>query len=153
MAKLDAKDKYIRVVEVYDDGNRSIREVASSTGIPIRTVERYLSKYKKAVPVEEVQNQGRPQKLSDDDIKCITVLLSEKPFLSSKDLSNELKLRRNIKVTHATVRNHLHRIKYKNSRPRDVPMLTEAAKEKRVRFATENASAVWENVFFRTKKR
>jgi transposase len=148
MAKLEAKDSYTRVVESYNNENTTIRAISRDTGIPRSTVARYLNKYKKAVTVDEVQNQGRPSKLDDGDIKCITKLLSEKPFLTSKELSDELKRRRKVNVTPRTIRNHLHRLKYKNSRPRDVPMLTEAAKEKRLRFATENKDTDWEKIFF-----
>lgn len=143
-----SKDTYVRVAESYENGNISVRAISRDTGIPRTTVARYLDKYKKAVPVTEVQIQGRQSKISDEDMKCITGLLSENQLLTSKQLSEELARRRNVKVSPKTIRNHLHRLKYKNSRPRNVPMLSGVAKEKRLRFAAENVSTDWEKVFF-----
>jgi transposase len=148
MVKIDAKDTYIRVAESYCNGNRTVRAIARVIGVPKSTVALHLDKYKKSVPVNEVQNQGRQSKISDEDMKCITRLLSENQLLTSKQLSDELAHRRNVKVSPKTIRNHLHRLNYKNSRPRNVPMLTEAAREKRLLFATENTNTDWEKVFF-----
>jgi transposase len=148
MMEKTAKEVYARVAESYDNGHKSTREIAVDTGIPQRTVARYLDKYKSGVPVKEVQNRGRPSILCQKDIACLTSLLSENQFLTSKQLCAELVFRRRVEVTPMTIRNHLHRHEYKNGLPRNVPVLTEVSKEKRLLFATANESMNWDKVFF-----
>jgi transposase len=148
MIKKTAKEVYVRVAESYDNGHRSTREIAEDTGIPQRTVARYLDKYRRGIPVIEVQNRGRPSLLSQEDIACLISLLSENQFLTSKQLCAELNSRRGVEVTPMTIRNHLHRLEYRNGLPRNVPVLTEAAKEKRLRFAVANEGTNWDKDFF-----
>jgi transposase len=148
MSRRKANDTYTAVAESFDKGNTSTRAISKETGIPRSTVQRYLVKYKKAIPVEEVRNNGRPSKLNARTRACLVSLVAENQFLTSKQLANELERRMDVKVTPMTVRNQLHSLNYSNALPRNVPAITSQAKVKRVDFAKENANTNWDNVFF-----
>ena len=148
MSKMTAKDTYLLVAESWENGNRSIRSISEDTGIPPTTVSRYLDKYKKGVPVEEIKEQGRPTKVESQTKACLTSLIAADPFITSKQLSAELEDRMSVQVTPRTVRRNLCALGYKNGLPRNVPALTSKAKARRVQFARENADTDWEVVFF-----
>ena len=70
----------------------------------------------------------------------MVALLTSNQFLTSQELADHLEERIGVKVTPMTVRRHLHSLGYRNGLPRNVPALTDKAKEMRVRFATENTN-------------
>ena len=148
MTMKSSKETYSIVAEAFSNGKTSARDIARSTGIPKSTVHNYLQKYKQALPVEEVRNQGRPSKLDSRARACLVALLTSNQFLTSQELADHLEERIGLKVTPMTVRRHLHSLGYRNGLPRNVPALTDKAKEMRVRFATENTNTDWSKVFF-----
>ena len=148
MTMKSSKETYSIVAESYSNQIASERDISRSTGIPKSTVHDYLKKYKQALPVEEVRNQGRPSKLDSRARACLVALLTSNQFLTSQELADQLEERIGLKVTPMTVRRHLHSLGYRNGLPRNVPALTDKAKEMRVRFATENTNTDWSKVFF-----
>lgn len=148
MSKLNAKETYMLVAEAWHNGNRSTRAISKDTGIPRTTVCRYLDKYRRGVPVEEVNEQGRPSKVDSQTKACLVSLLVSDPYFTSKQLSAQLEERLNVQVTPRTVRRHLRSLGYKNGLPRNVPALTSQAKTRRTQFASENSETDWDVVFF-----
>jgi transposase len=148
MPRSVAQERYQKIVERHSANTHTQKEIASDLGISVATVERYLSKWRGRVPVEEVRDEGRPTKLSASVREKIKAQLEKDPFASSKDVQQVLIAGRTTNVTDRTVRNFMARLGYLNSLPRTVPLITSVQKEARVRWAEAHRKFDWSQIFF-----
>ena len=139
---------YTKIVEAFEAGVIDRNELAKRFEISERTVRRYLDKWKRHVPVEEIRGPGQPRALAPRDRSALARLVSETPLASSKELASKIETKTGITVTPATIRNTLHSMGYKSSIPQSVPLMTDRTKERRVAWATENAARDWSRVIF-----
>lgn len=139
---------YQKIVELHSEGGKTQLEVASELGVSKATVERYLSKWRRGVPVEDVREVGRPTKLTDSIHGKIIAHLEKDQFSTSKEITQVITAGETTCVTDRTVRNFLTRLSYQNSLPRTVPFITNAQKERRVQWAQQHQDFDWSNVFF-----
>jgi transposase len=140
--------RYQKIVELHAEGTRTQTEIANELEISTRTVERYLSMWRRGVPVEEVKKEGRPSLLTDIVRRSIVGQVQRNEFATSKDIAQAIQADISVTVTDRTVRNYLSELSYRNSVPRVVPFITDLQKEKRVRWAQDHRNFVWSNVFF-----
>jgi transposase len=148
MPQSKSQDRYVKIVEMYTANTHTQKEIALELGISLSTVERYLSKWRRAVPVEEVRDCGRPTKLSASVRGKITAQINIDPFSSTKDITLAITSDGTTHITDRTVRNFLTRLSYENSLPRTVPFITDVQKDLRVRWAHAHSSFDWSNIFF-----
>ncbi len=139
---------YQKIVEMYTAETHTQSEIASLLEISISTVERYLLKQRRAVPVEEVRDGGRPTKLSISVRGKIAAQLEIDPFSDSKDITQAIAEDGATNVTDRTVRNFLTRLSYANSLPRTVPFITDKQKDARVHWAQTHREFDWSGIIF-----
>jgi transposase len=140
--------RYQKIVELHAEGTRTQAEIADELKISIRTVERYLSMWRRGVPVEEVKKEGRPSLLTDTVRRGIVAQMHRDEFSTSKDIARAIEADGSATVTDRTVRNYLSELSYLNSLPRAVPFITDVQKLKRVQWAQAHQMFDWSNVFF-----
>jgi transposase len=140
--------QYQRIVEIHLEGTKTQEEIASDVGVSISTVERYLSKWRRGVPVEEIKSVGRPSQLTDSVRRDIVAVLQSDEFSTSRDITRALSSRETPTVCDRTVRGYLTTLQYQNSLPRTVPFITDGQKAARVQWAQSHREFDWSSVFF-----
>jgi len=148
MTLTNAQRRYQRIVELSTDGGKTQPEIASELGVSLATVERYISKWRKGVPVDEVRDVGRPSQLTDSVRRSIVTQLNRDEFSTSGDIAHAIVNDGAGEVANRTVRSYLSRLSYQNSLPRVVPFITDAQKERRVQWAQAYREFDWSSVFF-----
>jgi transposase len=139
---------YQKIVELHSSGTSTQQEIATSLEISITTVERYLSKWRRGIPVEEVRQVGRPTKLSESIRGKITAQLELDPLSNSRDITQAITDDGATNVCERTVRNFMGRLSYLNSLPRTIPLITNAQKEARVRWANAHREFDWSRIYY-----
>jgi transposase len=145
---LPARELYTKIVETYEEGITDRDTIAVRVSTSPRTVSRYLSKWRSSVPVENVGGPGQPPTFTAQERSQLGRLVADKPLASSKELASVMQESSGKVFTSRTIRNTLHRMGYKNSLPRTVPLLTSTMEAKRVIWARANATRDWPNVLF-----
>ena len=130
----DAREQnlYTRIVELYEGGLQDQREIARRLEVSQSTVSRYLGKWSRGVPVDDVCGHGQPPTFSPAERTVLGRIVAENPFISSSKIAHQSKALFKKACTPRTIRNTLSDMLYMNSIPRVVPMLTDASKVKRV---------------------
>ena len=146
--KTRAQDLYTRIVELYEGGLRDQRELAKKLGVSQSTISRYLSQWSRRVPVEDICGRGQPPTFTPSERTVLGRVVAESPFISSSKIAYKMEPLFGKTCSSRTIRNTLVEMSYVNSIPRVVPLLTEAAKEKRVEWACANTERDWSRVFF-----
>jgi transposase len=75
-------------------------------------------------------------------------MVSDNPLATSTEIASSIQLQTGKKCTPKTIRNTLHKMDYKSSLPRVVPLLTDNMKVRRVAWAQANAKQDWNLVVF-----
>lgn len=140
--------KYQKIVELYSNGEKTQKEIASELEISVASVERYLSMFRRGIPVEEVKTNGRPWKLTDAVRRCIVAELQKDEFSTSRDISRAIGSSETGTVPDRTVRKYLAELDYRNSLPRTIPFITDVQKAKRVQWAQAHRNFDWSTMFF-----
>lgn len=148
MALSNAQLRYQKIVELHSEGGKTQPEIASELGVSLATVERYLSKWRRGLPVEEVRSVGRPTQLTDSVRRSIIAQIQRDEFSTSRDIAGAIENDGTGRMTDRTVRNHLARMSYQNSLPRVIPFITDDQKMKRVEWAQAHRWSDWNEVFF-----
>jgi transposase len=140
--------RYQRVVELYTNGDKTQQEIATELGVSLSTVEKYISKYRSNIPVEEVRPVGRPSLLNDTVRGTIASVLQRDSFATSKDITTAIRAQDTPAVSDRTVRRYLGCLDYRNSLPRVIPFITDAQKTRRIEWARAHIEFNWNRVFF-----
>jgi transposase len=148
MTRSENKKMYQRIVHLHETEKKKQMDIASELGITDRTVRKYLSMYRKGIDVDEVKDIGRPTLMTDTIRQKIGEKLVQDVFSSSKDIANAINANETTKVGDRSVRNFLRTLNFKNSLPRAVPMITDAAKAARVDWARSHRQYDWSTTFF-----
>ncbi len=135
------------ILQLWNNGITSAKEIHSRTGIIMSTIYYNLKKLKEKGDNSRKIGSSRPKKITAHESKAIGQYLRRDPRLSTRILAR--KLSNNIaEVSHMTVSRHLRSLGYKNSLPLKTPMLTVAHKEARVSWATRHLNDNWETTLF-----
>lgn len=94
------------------------------------------------------KKRGRPRSTDSEDDRWIKARAKRLKMKSSKDHAKALKKYRARTVTPRTIRNRLLSFGLKSKWESKKPLLTQAHKEKRLRFAQDNAERDWKAVLF-----
>jgi transposase len=140
--------RYQRIVELHASGTKTQKEIAVELQLSVRTVERYIAKWKQGLPVEDIKSEGRPTQLTDSVRRSITTQLQRDEFSTSKDITLAMENDGVGSVTPRTVRRYLARLSYKNSLPRVVPFITMVQRNNRILWAEAHRDTDWSSVFF-----
>lgn len=143
-----AQKLYQDIVERFQEGETDADSLAKQYSVSQKTIKRYLDKWHNSVPVEAVRGPGRPLAFSPMQRTQLARLVAQNPFAASKELSEKMRESMGYDCKPQTVRNTLRRMKYSNSIPRVVPMLTVTSKSKRVQWALSNRVRDWTKIFF-----
>jgi transposase len=139
--------RYQTIVELHLEGKNQ-KYISAELEITARTVQNYLSKWRKGEAVEEVKTVGRPSKLTAAVRGSIVAQLEKDGFSTSKDITRAISHDDAPTVTDRTVRNYLAELNYRNSLPRSIPIITDAQKTVRVQWAQNHRQFDWSTVFF-----
>lgn len=85
--------KKLDIIRLFNDGFNE-RYIVKETGIPKTTVHNTISKYRNKGTIMRIRGSGRPRLLNDEDIRYLENLIDENPKISSKKMSNLLKIDR-----------------------------------------------------------
>ena len=140
--------RYQQVVELYTLGDKTQQEIATVLEISLATVKRYLSMWRRNVPVEEVRSVGRPTRLTDSVRGSIVAQLQRDEFSTSGDIARSINETEPGSISGRSVRPYLGRLEYTNSLPRVVPFITNVQKNARVHWAHSHSDFDWKSVFF-----
>ena len=105
--------RYQKIVELHIEETNTQVEIAGELEISVRTVERYLSLWRRSVPVGDVRDVGRPTKLTDSVRGKIVAQLEKDEFSSSKEITEVLSADNTTSLTDRTVRNFLARLSFR----------------------------------------
>jgi predicted transcriptional regulator len=142
------QDLYMQIVELYENGLRDQLELAKKLGVSQSTVSRYLSKWKRNIPVEDVRGRGKPLTFSPIERTVLGRIVTDNQLMSSSEITHKMLEVTGKTCPPRTIRNTLGKMSYANSIPRIVPLLTDAAKTRRVEWSHANTEQDWSHVFF-----
>lgn len=135
------------ILQLWQNGITSAKEIHTRTGITMSTVYYNLKKLNEKHDNSRKPGGGRPKKITAHESRAIGQYLRHDPRLSTRTLAN--KLSNNVtEVSHMTISRHLASLGYKNNLPLKTPMLTVAHKEARVDWATRHLNDNWETTLF-----
>lgn len=113
------------------------------------TVYKYIGKLKKNEKLASLPRSGRPTIFSPRKRRTLGLLVSSNPFITVKEATASLhKTYPNFKPCERTVNHQLNKLGYKASLPKQVPLLTETARQYRVEWAQAHYRQNWKRVLF-----
>ena len=98
--KKEAEENYKLVTEKYDAGETCAAEIARQTGIPPRTVSRYIEKWKDRTPIDEIRTIGSQTKITPQLHSFIGSEIEKDPFITAKGLQERLAEKKGVEVRH-----------------------------------------------------
>jgi transposase len=126
---------------------RNAKEINEITSIPLSTIYYNLKKLEKIGTVEHIGGNGRPSKITGHASRALAQYVRRDSTLSKKALAKKL-TDIGVEVSPTTIGRHLTKGGYKKSLPKAIPMLTEAQRQKRVKWAKEHLNDNWDRTLF-----
>lgn len=132
----------ILVKSQFDKGIKSPSLISKETGVPLRTVKRYLSSLISFGKILNAKPTGRPRKNTSHLRRQLAQIKRQQPRAAAHVYAEELGRRNKDKVSTRTVQNALHQLGYHWRLP-GRKKLTGAQKSARVSFAQAHADDDW----------
>ena len=88
---MKVKESKIALQYLYNTGCHSAKDLSKLTGIPLRTVQRDLTKLKRGISLERKEGSGRTNKLDVNDKKKIIQLVHEDDMRTSNEVREIIK--------------------------------------------------------------
>lgn len=133
--------KRARIIMRIENGE-SHRRIAREEGVPRGSVSGIALRYGDQEKGRSSPRSGRPQCLSDRDLRKVYRLIDQSPFISTRDLIEQA----GISCCAATLRSYLQKHGIMHHRALRRPLLTPARAAERLRFARahiNNTDAEW----------
>jgi transposase len=146
--KKESENLFKQIVEIYVNEQSSVRTIANQMKISKSTVSRFIRSWKKAVPVEEIRPNCRPQKVTAEIRSYLGQCVAAQERPTSKSIARSLSESKNVTVSPQTVRTHLKRLNYKSSLPRTIPLLTVKQLDRRLEWCARHHDYDWNTVWF-----
>jgi len=140
----DIERKRIRVIGLYE-ADYSVSEIARMVRSTRRIVRKWLERFATTGNVEDAHRSGRPPKQTRDMMKRVSRLMRGRRKASVRKVAQKL-VSEGINVSATTVRRAAHALKLRPYHPRRKPLLTDAHKLDRRRFARTNRGRNWRDV-------
>ncbi|KAH6930330.1 hypothetical protein HPB50_012828 [Hyalomma asiaticum] len=124
------------------------RNIANLTDCNVSTVNRIVQAYRDEGRIKDAPHKRRPRVTSMDQDLQVVAVVSEKPFLSAKDVRRTLDL---ANVSDSTIRRRLREAALRSRIAAQKPLLTCANKTARLKFAVDHRSwrvEDWKYVIF-----
>ncbi|KAH6924680.1 hypothetical protein HPB50_021821 [Hyalomma asiaticum] len=124
------------------------RNIANLTDCNVSTVKRIVQAYRDEERIKDAPHKRRPRVTSMDQDLQVVAVVSEKPFLSAKDVRRTLDL---ANVSDSTTRRRLREAALRSRTAAQKPLLTCANKTARQKFAVDHRSwrvEDWKYVIF-----
>jgi transposase len=143
--QLTEKQRY-EIIFRYEKGNTH-KKIAHDMSINIKSVIRWIERYKKNKNVKRISGSGRKKIIMDEIDEKIIVDINQNNLLSAKNIYNNLN-ENNLKISIKTVVNRLNKNGFVYRKPIEKPLLTEKQKQKRYDWANENVNTDWTKIIF-----
>ena len=144
----DNQKLYIDIIELRNNQKLTYDQIAAKLKCHRSTVGKYISLFKKGIPVEEIKDSHRPRKLEPHLHSFIGQTVSKICLPTSKNIKKAIKISKKVDVTPRTVRRHLNEMGYKNTIPKKIPSLTKVHKDKRIQWCKKHLKYNWKKVIF-----
>ena len=130
-------------------GHHNATEIARLSGVPVRSCQRYVALLNKNGQIPDIHRSGRPRTLTPRKRRQIGNIVRKNYFLTAGEIKARLEeTHPGFEVGERTVRDELSRLGYISVLPRRVPLLTESAKENRLKWARKHRRFNWRKVIF-----
>jgi len=133
-----------KIIVLEHKEGREAAEIANDVHYHIKSVQRIIRNFSKKKNYKRRKGGGRLQKLSRNDKIRIRNRISNNPWLTAKEIANELE----IKVSAETIRKYLKSQGYRWKKPVQKPQLTKANKTLRFNWALRHKNYNFSNVIF-----
>lgn len=123
------------------------RYIGSLVNRPLKTVNRILQAFKYEGRVRDAPRAPPPRVTTDEEDACIVAAVVQNPFLSAREVREEL----DVGASDVTIRRRLRNAGLRSAMAAQKPLLTPANKDSRLAFAMQHASwtaADWGRVVF-----
>ena len=147
MARVPEADRRL-IIELSQKGH-SQRAIGALVNRPLKTVNRIVQAFRYEGRIHDAPRGAPPRATTEDDDRCIIAAVVEDPFLSAREIREELQL----DVSDVTVRRRLRSAGLHSAMAAQKPLLSHSNKEARLRFAMGHVSWTaddWGRVVFST---
>ena len=149
MANVTLEQRHTAVTSLWNSGVRDAKTLQKLTSVPPSTIYDYLKKLKMGYSLDPLPRSGRPRKLTPRKRHHLGQLVSQNKYSTAPELKNTLnKLHPNLNVSSSTVLNELHKLKYRCTVLKTIPLLTAIYKQRRVEWAIKYQDQNWRKVIF-----
>ncbi|CAF1305651.1 unnamed protein product [Rotaria sordida] len=128
-----------------------IREIANNVGFSKSTVQRAIVRFEQRGDYHDHERSGRPEILTERDLRVLKRLTTGTARESSKELTTELSKATDKVVSDRTVRRYLGKLGYEYKVKLKKPSLTSGHKKARLLWCREKedwSCKEWENIMF-----
>lgn len=147
--KLSLNERRSFVSNLWANGVHDINELHKITHIPKSTLYTYIRKLENFGSIKPKPRSGRPKLLSPKKRSHLGKLASTKKCATSKEIAFTLnQTYPNLNIAPRTIRENLFNLGYRVCIPTSIPMLTIAAKERRVEWSKSHLNENWKKVIF-----
>lgn len=106
-----ALDLRTRIVEAYDNGEGSVRDLAERFAVGPNTVQNYLNLRKQTGSLKPRTRSSGPEPLiNEQGLEQVRRLVEERPDATEPELAREFEVRHHIYVSRSTMNRALHRL-------------------------------------------
>ena len=142
----------MRAVVLYEEGY-SMNKIAERLHVARRTIQELIKKHKETGKVEDRSGRGRKKLTTPRQDRAIIKQSLKDRRKTSKQMARELETDFGIALSSRTVRRRLQQGGLKYCRAKKKPLLTAAARRKRLLWARENKNRNWDKVLFSDESR
>jgi len=121
--------------------------VAKAVHCDVKTVKRWLKRWKQSKDLSGAPRSGRPRATTPKEDQQVVALAEQQTFVTSRDIANQLN-KKGVKINERTVQRRLNEAGAKYNRPLSKPLLTESHREKRLEWAEDQRTTNWDQVIF-----
>lgn len=137
------------VKALWDSGTKEFSKLKKTTGVPDRTLYRWIAQLKKTGGLLQGSRPGRPRVLTPKMQRHLGLIAQLRKQANSLEITESLKANYpELKIAPRTVRENLHKLGYRVCIPTTVPLLTEAAKARRLSWAKSHLEVSWGKTVF-----
>src|ERR1043166_3030484 len=152
MANITLEQHHTAVTSLWNSGVRDAKTLQKLTSVPPSTIYDYLKKLKMGYSLDPLPRSGRPRKLTPKKRHHLGQLVLQNKYSTAPKLKNTLnKLHPNLNVSSSTVLNELHKLKYRCTVLKTIPLLTAIYKQRRVEWVIKYQDQNWRKVIFSDK--
>ena len=144
--KLTREKSRALVKSQYEQGTRNARAISNGTGVPLRTVDKYLSKLNTTGRNIDKKRSGRPKKNTSILRRQLAQIKRRKPRAAAHAYAEAVSKRTKTNISTRTVRRELHQLGYHWRLP-GRKKLRQSQKAARLEFARVHQDDDWDETW------